>query len=763
MPLPEGERVVAIETRNIQTNEHEARIARDFLEWRRELRTIEDLGAFRTAARSLIVGNHSPERIQVAELTAVALRVARVAPLHGRALLESDETPGAPDVVVIGYDLWQRAFGGRTDVIGSVVKLGTTSATVVGVMPDGFKYPINHAAWTPLQLRAFYGALEGDAIAVIGRLRPGITRARADAEIRVIGERAAAALPATHRYLRPRVTRPGGDAEVSDVAELALMNGPVLLVLLIACTSVGTLVYARTATREGEIAVRSALGASRARIVGQLFVETLVLTSVAAAVGLIVADAVLRWGVEGAFADEGGTPFWITPGMTLSMMLYAGGLAVVSAAMLAVLPALRATRARVQPHLVNMGAGGATLRFGRVWTGAMVVQVALTTMAIPAAMEMASQTIRNWNIRAQFPSRDYLAAQIDVERRSDAEAAAVFTERRARTVASLEQRLAQEPGVVAVTFTDHAPGVMRPAGRIAQIETSPGAGPAFDYAFRTSEVELDFFETFDRPIVSGRTFQESDRGPAARSVIVNEAFVRGFQLRGGRGSPLGARLQYSDKSAASSAQSWFDIVGIVRDFGLDPNDQGEERPYVFHAGSAATISPLVMNVRLRGNPAPLVARLRLIAADVDAGLSVAEAWPLDGWIRRRQMDNVMMTGAQAGTALVLFLSALGIFSLLSVSVSRRTREIGLRAALGANPGHVLAQILSRAALLMGSGVVVGGTLVLIQIARWGEDVALFAVWVALTAAVMLVAGVLACVAPARRALRINATEALREA
>jgi ABC-type antimicrobial peptide transport system permease subunit len=171
-----------------------------------------------------------------------------------------------------------------------------------------------------------------------------------------------------------------------------------------------------------------------------------------------------------------------------------------------------------------------------------------------------------------------------------------------------------------------------------------------------------------------------------------------------------------------------------------------------------------MNVRLRGNPAPLVARLRLIAADVDAGLSVAEAWPLDGWIRRRQMDNVMMTGAQAGvTALVLFLSALGIFSLLSVSVSRRTREIGLRAALGANPGHVLAQILSRAALLMGSGVVVGGTLVLIQIARWGEDVALFAVWVALTAAVMLVAGVLACVAPARRALRINATEALREA
>ncbi len=150
----------------------------------------------------------------MAELTAAAFGTARVPPLLGRALLDSDEMPGAPSVVVLGYDVWQRSLGGRQDVVGSVVKLGNTPATVIGVMPEGFGYPVNHDAWTPLSLRASYGALEGGAISVIGRLAPGVTREQANAELRVLGERAAAALPATHEHLRPRVMRLG---EASDV------------------------------------------------------------------------------------------------------------------------------------------------------------------------------------------------------------------------------------------------------------------------------------------------------------------------------------------------------------------------------------------------------------------------------------------------------------------------------------------------------------------------------------------------------------------
>ena len=341
IPLPDGDRIVIIETHNALTNQPELRVTRDFLEWRSDVRSIDGLGAYRTELRNLIVGNTPPVLIRTAALTATAFRTARVTPLIGRGLLDADETPGAPGVVVLGYDVWQRSFEGRNDVVGSTVKLGSTPVTVVGVMPEGFGYPVSYDAWTPLQLRASYGALEGDPIGVIGRLKPGITLAQANAELRVLGERAAAALPATHAHLRPLVGRLGQETETPpDIAGLALMYLPSLLVLLLACTTVGTLFYARTAIREGEMAMRSALGASRARIIGQLFVEALVLASIAAAVGLIAADRTLRWGIEAVAEGKGGVPFWMTPGLEVTTMLYAGGLAVAGAAMLSLLPAL---------------------------------------------------------------------------------------------------------------------------------------------------------------------------------------------------------------------------------------------------------------------------------------------------------------------------------------------------------------------------------------------------------------------------------------
>jgi hypothetical protein len=253
-------------------------------------------------------------------------------------------------------------------------------------------------------------------------------------------------------------------------------------------------------------------------------------------------------------------------------------------------------------------------------------------------------------------------------------------------------------------------------------------------------------------------------------VIVNEAFVRGFVQRG-IASVLGAHLTYSSESGGSAAEGSFEIVGVVRDLGLDPGEQGDEGAYVFHAASAATVSPLVMTVRLRGNPATLAVRLPTSAANVDAGLSVQDGRPLDESIWRRDFWFVVPVAASAGvSALVLFLSAMGLFALMSISVSRRTREIGLRVALGANPRHVLSRIVVHAMLLMGSGAAAGGGLVLLSVAlgngptgRPADDVVSFAVWIGITSSVMLGAGLLACVEPARRALRINPIDALRDA
>jgi hypothetical protein len=392
----------------------------------------------------------------------------------------------------------------------------------------------------------------------------------------------------------------------------------------------------------------------------------------------------------------------------------------------------------------------------------MITQVALTAIGIPVAMEGAIEARRNLNIRAAFPSREYLAARIELDRPFEEETTSAFETRRAQTFAALARRIEQEPGVVAVTFADRAPGSV-PRTRFGEIASPSGAEPAYDDTFFTSAVGPGFFEAFDRPIVAGRAFHEGDRSPGARTVIVNEAFARQFARDAGSGSPIGARLRYPVDVARGS---WFEIVGVVRDVGLDPDDWGDEQAYVFHAASAGTVSPFVMSVRVRSNPATLAARLPVMAANVDVRLFVQDARPMDAWVRERDMSLIVAVGAQvAVTALVLFLSALGIFSLVSVSVSRRTREIGLRAALGANARHLLARILSNALVLMGSGTTAGGVLLLLVVAgtRPTEEIALYAGYLGVTSTVMLVACLLACIGPARRALRINPADALRDA
>jgi hypothetical protein len=345
----------------------------------------------------------------------------------------------------------------------------------------------------------------------------------------------------------------------------------------------------------------------------------------------------------------------------------------------------------------------------------------------------------------------------------------MLEERKAQSFAALSRRVAQEPGVVAVTFADHAPGSL-PTGRAAEIEPAPGAGANYASGFDTTAVGPGFFEALDRPIVAGRAFHGGDWNPAAHTVLVNQAFARWFTRQGGSGSPVGARLRWVAPSA-STPEPWREIVGVVRDIGLNPDDSGDEPAYVFYPASAGALSQLVMIVRMRGSPATLAARLPRIAAGVDPRVVVTDSRPLETWIRNRDDSLNLQAMAMTGvTGLVLFLSALGIFSLVSVSVSRRTREIGLRTALGAQSRHVLTGILVRAVVLMGSGIAAGGGLLLLAVGlgagpsgRPEDDVPLFAAYLGVTSAVMLIACLLASIGPARRALGINPIEALRDA
>jgi hypothetical protein len=290
------------------------------------------------------------------------------------------------------------------------------------------------------------------------------------------------------------------------------------------------------------------------------------------------------------------------------------------------------------------------------------------------------------------------------------------------------------------------------------VEPLPGTEPIFMRNLWTASVGPGYFDAFEKPILSGRSLNDGDRTASPQRVLVNESFARRL-LKGA--NPVGRRVRYG-ATASLAKEPWLEIVGMVRDMGMTPTNNGEA-PYLFTAASPATASRLVMGVRTTGDPATLVPRVRAIAAALDAGLRTDDVRPLEDVVWSEDAPFLAVSGGIiAVVALGLFLSAAGIFSLMSVSVARRTREIGLRAALGATQTRLLAGIFSRALVLIGSGVAAGNAM-LIAFKLAGADLVGGAGGLIGTSAVMLIVGLLACVDPARRALRIQPTDALKEA
>src|SRR5687768_8202687 len=303
LPVEGGERIVALENWDIDANDEMRRSMHDLVTWRREMKTVGEIGAFRTIARTVTVTGGAVEAVEVAQITADGFNITRVAPVIGRAIVTADESAAASPIVVIGYDVWHSRFGGDASVLGRELRLGNVVHTIVGVMPEGYGFPVNHSYWTPLSTdAAAFGPREGPDIFIFGRLRDGATMAQAQAELSALGAQAASAFPLTHARLQPRVmpyAHPILDIQGSSTTRdfMALQSMSSMLALIVA-VNVGVLVYARTATRQREIAVRTALGATRRRIVGQLFIEALVLSAAASAAGIGLAGFGLAHGFD---------------------------------------------------------------------------------------------------------------------------------------------------------------------------------------------------------------------------------------------------------------------------------------------------------------------------------------------------------------------------------------------------------------------------------------------------------------------------------
>ncbi|HEU6450218.1 MAG TPA: ABC transporter permease [Gemmatimonadaceae bacterium] len=809
LPLEGGDRIVAVQTdRADAPGDFDQHVLHDFVVWRTALTTVRDLGAFQLGDRNLVVERGGDDEVTdvvaVAEMSAAGFRVTRVPPLLGRPLVDDDERVGGPPVLVIGEREWQRYFGGDPNIIGRTVRLGGTVHTVAGVMPEDFRFPRNDGFWVPLRLDASaYAIGAGPPIQVFGRLADGVTFEQARAQVAAIGQRMAAEYPETHEYRRPTVVPFARTAEPTAsgpemVWLLYMFQLGASLLLVVIAANVAALVYARTAARTAEIAVRTALGASRARVITQLFVEALVISAAAAAVGLSLAAFSLGW-MQQLLTQKGqGLPFWFHLGLSPGLIAYVAGLALVGGTVVGVVPALKATGRRAYGSLQRFAARGSGMKLGSTWTTLIIVQVAITVAVLPASVHHASALLGTSMRDSDYRVEEFLRARVSLDReeapsRTDsAEASAYqrrFDARFANRADALLQRLGSEPGVAAA-FVSAFPGGER-HGRFEIEGDAGGRNAAADAAGEKTAMRatitsatVGLFELFDAPIVAGRGFVDADTAEGSTAVIVDSAFaarIPGGNVLGRRIRSVGSRRTNSGDGQADRAP-WLEIVGVVADppsTTTDPDDVA--LPNVYRAATPSGLradglqaTSILLRLRVRSGLTPaFTRRLRDMVAATDPGLQLHDV---------RTDAEVLSSGARElrtfalavafATLSVLLLSAAGIYAMLSFTVAQRRREIGIRTALGADHRRIVSSIVTRASAQLGAGVAAGLILALaldratggMVIGRPSADTVGLrgAVVMPIVAGIVMAVGLLAALGPARRALAVQPTEVLRE-
>jgi putative ABC transport system permease protein len=773
LPLDEGDRVVAIQVWDREAGRRRDTTRQDLERWRSSLQSVDDVGAFQAIQRNVITADGAVELATVAEISAAGFRIARVPPLIGRPITDADAAPGAAPVVVIGHDVWQRRFAGARDVIGRELRLGKDVHTVVGVMPDGYQFPFNFRYWVPLRLGAD-GMLRdtGPEGVVFGRLAPGATLTRAHAEVSALGILPSALARAQEegRSIGARVVPYTfaftGDFEPAALGLVwSLSSLGLVLLLLPPCANIAILNYARTVTRQQEFAARHALGGSRARIVWQLFIEALVLTTAAAGVAVLVLR-VVSVVVAGRLQNiPGGPPFWMTFGVSYRTLIFVAALALAGAAVSGLVPALQATG-----RLARLGAGAlagrTSLRLGATWTTLVIAQVAFSVAVLPLAVELAWGTLRTGIVGPGFAAEEFATARVALEGNSEG----------GDRQRELTRRLLADPGILGVAAALRPPGEEpwvfvdiegRDLPTEAAVDVLNGRPPGF--LARFNRVDTAFFDLYRVPGLAGRRFTEGDVAADADAVIVNRNFAETIAPGG---NALGRRFRYvrtmgsesqrdPDRDVAGpDANRWYEVVGVVGNLPVTTDAR-----VAYHAAAPGQIHPAHLQLRLRGAPAGLAERLRDVAASVDPTLHVDEVRTLAEIYRQHRFgDNLGAIIIGAVTGSVLLLSAAGLYALMAFTVAQRRREIGIRSALGARPGHLVAAVFRRAFWQIGAGSA-AGMLAAYLADRYVpiEQIGGLPIPGILpgAAAFMLLVGVLASLGPARRGLRIDPTEALR--
>jgi len=728
----------------------------DFLEWRDKQEVFSGIGAYHFQILNL-TGSDQAEKIVGARVTGNFFSLFDIPPAAGRFFGPNDDQPGSSPVVVISHALWQRRFGGQTDLIGKTVTLNGDIYTVIGVAPATFQFPRRIDIWKPAILDEQKAERGSNYLKVIARLKDGVSEAQAQAQMNQITAALAQQYPDNDANLSVMIV-PLLEEQVRNLrGVLLIMLGAVSFVLLIACANVANLSLARAATRTREFAIRTALGASRIRIIRQLLTESLLLALAGGALGVLISMLGVRLLVTLAPAglprvSEVAIDGWVL-GFTFAVSLVTGvifGLA----------PALQVSKPDLNEALKEGSRGSSEGQRTLLRRGLVVVEIALSLVLLVSAGLLIGSIKRLTEVNPGFDPNKSLAADISFpytrattaadEQDAAAKQAISFLGEARRKISAL-------PGVEAVGAINDLPVTGRGSVNGGfNVEGKPPYNPGEAPVAEFRQVTPGYFESIGIPIIRGRTFSDGDLSKKPENIVVNETFARLFL---GDEDPIGKRVKALD----GQPHEIVGVVGDARQWGLDQQASAEIY-YSFAQLSLGQEATLV--VRTGGDPASLAAPVRNAIADVTREAPITRIRPMTQVVAESMASsrfNMILMTIFAGVALMM--ASIGLFGVISYSVSQRTHEIGIRMALGASRQSVLSLVLRNGMTLalIGVGLGVAAALGLTRLMTsllYGvspTDPLTFIVIVLILTGVALVA----CVVPAHRATRVDPMIALR--